>query len=86
MPHRVYILLAAIAPGLFWMRYIYKRDKFQPEPKKLILKCFLLGMLIVIPAGIIEVGIDNIIPSVFFGLVIVAPIVEELLKYFAMKK
>jgi len=39
----------------------------------------------VIPAGLIESGIQWVIPMEFFILVVVASIVEELLKFFGMK-
>ena len=86
MPTRLLILLAALAPIVFWLRFFYKRDKLNPEPKKLIIKAFIFGALMVIPAGLIESWIGYLIPAEFIILVIVAPIVEELLKFLGMKR
>lgn len=90
----VLILLAiALAPCFFILWYFYHRDKYEPEPKKKIIKIFLIGALMVIPAGIIEIiliqglnrissGLLNIFISSF---VIIAP-TEEFLKFMAVKR
>ena len=86
MPIRLTVAILAITPGLFRLRYFLRKDKFKPEPKKLIIKMFIRWAIAVIPAALIEVGIESIIPIEFFWLVIVAPIVEELIKYLTMKR
>ena len=48
------LLLASIGPGLLWLWYFYRQDRFEPEPVKLILKVFFTGILLVIPAGLLE--------------------------------
>lgn len=78
------ILLAlalAIAPGLFWLWFYYKRDKFDPEPKSLIVKTFLMGIVICFPVIILEMPF----PGAFLGAVVAAPLFEELFKYFAVR-
>ena len=67
----------AFAPGVFWLWYFLKKD-LEPEPLHLIRNCFLLGMAMVIPAYVIEKWINA---GPFSGPVIVAPIVEESLKF-----
>lgn len=89
----VVLLLIALAPCLFLLWYFYHRDKYEPEPKKKIIKIFLLGALMVIPAGIIEylliygLGLvtSGIINIFIMSFLIIAP-AEELLKLFAVKK
>ncbi len=44
----------AIAPGLAIIIFIYWKDKFDKEPKKLLTLGFLLGILSIIPAIILE--------------------------------
>lgn len=89
----IVLLVLALAPCLFLLWYFYHRDKYEPEPKWNILKIFLIGAAMVIPAAIIEstliwalnsvtTGMLNIIIMSFF---IIAP-TEELLKYFAVKQ
>ena len=48
------LLLASMGPGLLWLWYFYRQDRFEPEPIKEIIKVFLIGVLLVIPAGLIE--------------------------------
>jgi protease PrsW len=50
----VVIILAAIAPCAFWLWIIYKGDRYKPEPKRLVIRTFILGMVIAIPVAIIE--------------------------------
>ena len=47
------LIALALAPGAYLSFIIYGKDKYEPEPKKLILFAFLLGSLAVIPAGIL---------------------------------
>lgn len=75
----VIILVLSLTPGLFWTWYFFKKDKFEPEPLRLIRDCFILGMVAVIPAAIVEPPFEKI--STLFSVVMVAPIVEELLKF-----
>ena len=48
------LLLAAIAPALFLLHYVYVRDKYEREPLGRVLLVYCLGFLAVIPAGIWE--------------------------------
>jgi len=86
MPWRIIILLAAIAPGVFWLWYFLRKDKLKPEPKKMLIRLFARGLVIVIPAALIEMGLEIIVPIEWIGLVVFAPVVEELLKFWITKK
>lgn len=79
------ILALGFAPGIFWLWYLYRRDKWEPEPKSLVARAFFLGMLAVIPALLLELPFQ-ILGSKFLLIVIAAPIVEELVKFFFVKK
>lgn len=48
------IVLVALAPCVFWLWIIYKGDRYQPEPKSLVIRTFFLGFAIAIPVAIIE--------------------------------
>lgn len=86
-------LLIALAPGIFLIWYFNHRDRYEPEPKKMIIKIFLFGALMVIPAALLETLIVSIINNVAEGLsniiivsfLVVAPI-EESLKYLTVRK
>lgn len=86
-------LLVALAPVVFLFWYFNHRDKYEPEPKRKILKIFGFGALMVIPAALIETLFINLVGQVTGGLIniliisflIVAP-VEEILKYLAVRR
>jgi protease PrsW len=48
------IPVLGLAPGLFWLWLVYRGNKYRPEPKRLVIRTFLLGMAVVIPASIVE--------------------------------
>jgi RsiW-degrading membrane proteinase PrsW (M82 family) len=89
----ILLLLIALAPGIFLAWYFYHRDSYEPEPKLKIVKIFFLGAMMVVPAALAEMLLANITKistqGVFhifvLSFLIVAPI-EELLKYFAVRK
>jgi RsiW-degrading membrane proteinase PrsW (M82 family) len=74
----------AFAPGIFWLWYFYKRDTCEPEPRRLILSAFLLGMAITLPVAVVEALVGDFVGSIFVLAVVVAPIVEEIGKFLAV--
>jgi RsiW-degrading membrane proteinase PrsW (M82 family) len=76
------IVALSFAPGIFWMYYFYKRDEIEPEPLHLIRNCFFLGMAVVVPAAVIESVLSY---SPWVNAVVAAPIVEEGLKFLAVR-
>lgn len=48
------LLSAALIPVFFLLIFIYRQDKIEPEPKRLLGKLFLLGALSVVSALILE--------------------------------
>lgn len=51
----IYLFCLAIAPGIAISLYIYKKDKYDKEPKKLLFLAFVFGVLSTIPAVIISI-------------------------------
>ena len=58
-------LILAILPPLLIAYYIYKKDKYDVEPKKLIIKSFLFGCLAIIPAIFLEIFAQAIFTNLF---------------------
>jgi RsiW-degrading membrane proteinase PrsW (M82 family) len=79
------LLLIAFAPGIFWLWYFYHRDRYGPEPLIWIFRVFLLGMLMTVPAALAENALSIVLPA-FAISVIVAPVVEESLKFLVVRK
>ena len=46
--------LLASAPALFWLWLYYRRDRWEPEPKLLVLKLFFYGALVAAPVYFLE--------------------------------
>jgi len=49
------LLVLALAPGVFWLWLIYRWDKYQPEPRGLVIRTFVMGMLVTVPVLVLEV-------------------------------
>ncbi|UOF92263.1 PrsW family glutamic-type intramembrane protease [Fodinisporobacter ferrooxydans] len=83
------LIYSAIIPTILLMFWIYSRDKINPEPKQDVLRLYILGAIIVFPAGIIERHLliskalnpnnDGLIPILITAFFI-AGMVEEFLK------
>jgi len=71
------LLALAIAPALFVFLYIYKKDRYEPEPLHLLAWVFFLGAISCIPAALVEL----LFPEGVFMSAVVAPIVEEMMKF-----
>jgi len=55
------LIALALAPGAYLSFIIYGKDKYEPEPKKLILFAFLLGTVAVIPAAILGTSVQAVL-------------------------
>ncbi|MDD1682420.1 MAG: PrsW family glutamic-type intramembrane protease [Methanoregula sp.] len=71
------LLALAIAPTLFILLYIYRKDRYEPEPLHLIAWVFFIGAFSVIPAALVEL----LFPEGIFSSAVVAPVVEEAAKF-----
>ncbi len=86
------LFAVSILPGLLWVIYFYRMDKLDPEPKGLILRDFLLGMLLVYPASILETPFQSLISSevsfltLIFSTFLIVGLVEEGLKALVVYK
>ena len=90
------ILTLAFSPGLFWLWLIYRRDKYRPEPRALVIRTFLLGAAVALPVSLIEsmlypgstedilTGPANL-ATVAYVAFIVAGLTEELGKYLVVR-
>ena len=84
----IYQFLATTVPSIALVYFFVTLDKF-PEPKKIIIITFILGILITIPAGIFNTFLDKIIYNNLYyydyyhevKTLLVGPVVEEILKF-----
>lgn len=80
---KILIFFLGFLPGVFYLWYFYKKDKYEPEPVKLIIKTYFMGMAAAIPISLLEA------PFAFSGFILVviaAPVIEEYGKFFVVKR
>lgn len=86
-----WLLVVSFGPGLLWVYYFYRKDRYDPEPIALVLKSFLYGILAVFPAVLFEYPFSKLIaqpPNLFVLLVLtilVIGLVEEVMKYVVIR-
>ena len=93
------IVILGFTPGIFWLWVIYSHDKYRPEPRKLVIRTFLIGIAIAIPIAIVEGIVGRpVIPDrfdlqttelttnqAFYLAFVVAGLIEELAKFIAVR-
>jgi protease PrsW len=80
------ILILAVLPPILIAYYVYQKDKYDKEPKSLIIKSFLFGCLGIIPAIFLELFAEGMFTNLFLYVFIGIALVEEGVKYFFLKK
>lgn len=88
------LLLITVAPGLFLLWYFYTRDKNR-EPKRLILKVFIWGVVALFPMAFLEILLEDLFSfetiqpwwlSIFLISFASAALIEEGGKYIVVKR
>lgn len=82
-------ILIAFTPGLLWLVYFYRKDRFDPEPVPLVLGAFAAGAVAVAPAIALETPLEilwrHLLPDgqLFQGVnfLLNVALVEECLKF-----
>ncbi|MFW6238470.1 MAG: PrsW family intramembrane metalloprotease [Halanaerobiales bacterium] len=75
--------MVSILPGILWVWYFYKKDIYDPEPKPLIIRDFILGMIIVVPVSLLEEPFSGLLtsatplPVLFLSTIFIVGILEE---------
>ena len=86
------MFLVSILPGILWVWYFYRKDKYDPEPVKLIIRDFIWGLLIVLPAGLLEAPFGEFLrpqtPLLYllFGTIFIVGFIEEGIKSYTVFK
>lgn len=79
----IVLLAFALLPSLAWLWFFLRRDP-NPEPRHMIIRVFLLGVIMVVPA----LGAQFLLNRFWLGLVamvLVAALIEEAAKYGAAR-
>lgn len=78
-----YAILGGVLPALVWLAFWLREDYKNPEPKKLILETFLLGMGAVIIVLLFQKWVDILFPGRTLLAIILWVILEETFKFMA---
>lgn len=73
-------LLAGVLPALFWLWFWLREDRKHPEPRGLILKTFLAGMVSVFPTYIAQQAVSGQARYEYL-IIFIWPFTEEIAKY-----
>lgn len=90
MSYLIYIVFG-LAPSVIWLLFYLRKDS-HPESNKTVLKIFLWGMLIAIPAILIEIGVlsffknPETLPALVIYNILGIAFVEEFLKYLVIRE
>ncbi len=77
------IVALALAPLMFLLWFFYTRDHLNPEPRRLVLKIFGLGLLAFMPVFLVQ----QIVPlPAWLMAVVVVPVLAELAKFWVVKR
>lgn len=79
------VSLAAFIPGIAWLAYFYRCDRYEPEPVKLVIRTFIVGMLVALALGTAYGGLDYPWGPYMWAAVIFAPLVEEPAKFLVVR-
>lgn len=83
------LVLVSLVPGVLWVWFFYRQDRYDKEPKQLIMYTFIAGMAAVIPAALIEMPFrhylttDSSLIVQLITAVVVVGLVEEGVKLLA---
>ena len=91
-PDILTLLLVSLVPGLLWVAFFYYQDKYEPEPKHLVIRSFIFGAMAVIPAimvempfrGVTQAGPQNLLLLALVTILVVG-LAEESFKLLAVR-
>lgn len=91
--HLIILLCAALIPPFILMRIVFKMDRVEPEPRPLLIRLFLFGVLCAIPVLVLEIWGQKIadlfgsepLTFAFISYFIIPGFIEEGMKYFVLR-
>ncbi len=79
----IYALLGGVLPALVWLAFWLREDRKNPEPRGLIGKTFLFGMLAVIVVLPFQKGVEILFPILAVASLFLWAVLEEVFKLVA---
>lgn len=78
-----YALLGGVLPALVWLAFWLREDYKHPEPRGLILKTFIFGMIAVIFVLPFQKAVDAFLPGTTLAAILLWVVLEEIFKFTA---
>jgi RsiW-degrading membrane proteinase PrsW (M82 family) len=82
MTNPLLLLALAVAPGAVLLKYVLIKDKYEPEPLRLVAKTFFLGAISTLAAIVFEFAFNIRLP--FLRQFVSVALIEECLKFLAV--
>lgn len=79
----IYALLGGVIPALVWLAFWLREDYKHPEPRGLVLRTFLFGMVAVILVLPFQKAVDGFLPGMTLAAILLWVILEEVFKFAA---
>jgi len=76
----IYALIGGVIPAFIWLAFWLYEDYKNPEPRGLILKSFLMGMIAVVLVIPLQKIVDGVFPNMAIIAIILWVILEEVFK------
>jgi len=81
----LFIIVVALIPGLFWLFYFARKDRYEPEPPLFLIYAFIAGMIAILPADVTELLFKKIILNRYIFYIVVVGLSEEFFKYLSVR-
>ncbi len=78
-----YALIGGIVPALLWLTFWLHEDKKKPEPRRMLVRTFLLGMLAVVLVIPFQKIVNDTWPGMPFLAILLWASLEEIFKFIA---
>ncbi len=85
------LLAGALAPGAALLMFFYLKDRYEPEPKRLVAYVFLAGAAVFLPAALVELALLRLEPRLLasvhplYAALMGAALPEEAMKALAVR-
>ena len=53
-------IILGLIPSIIWLLFYLRKDQ-RPEPNRIVILVFILGMIVTLPAALVEMGFKNFI-------------------------
>mgnify|MGYP003818116077 CR=1 FL=1 len=94
LEHLIIVLCAALLPPFLLLRMVYRMDRVEPEPRPLLIRLFVWGVLCALPVMVLELWGQDVAEQfrgsralyLFLSYFMIPGFIEEGMKYAALRR